>query len=379
MLTCEVVFAFKNKEGEKVCGDSIKIKRNEEKVVVTVSDGLGSGIKASILSTLTASLATTMLFNDMPLEEVMKSILSTLPKCKIRDISYANFCSILFKSLDKTCYIAEYEFPLVLLFRKKEFVELEKKKNIIEGKEIKESFFVPLEDDFLFVMTDGVPQAGLGTKLFPLGLGVENIKREITNLIRYKLTPKEIVEHLIEKAKKLDKGVKGDDALCCVLHFRTFNKVNVMVGPPSDPFLDEFVVKRFISMPGRKVICGGTTAQIVEKILGKKVELDLKTISDNSPPIGYMEDIDLVTEGIITLTQVFRYLNGQTENLGYGASIIVDFIEKADEICFIVGKAINPTYQNPLFSYDMSLKFRVIQDIAEILKKKGKIVKIESY
>lgn len=379
MLTCDVSFAFKNKEGEEVCGDSIKIKRSEDKVVVTVSDGLGSGIKASILSTLTASLTTTMLFNDMPLEEVMRSILSTLPKCKVRDISYANFCSVLFNSIENTCYIAEYEFPVVLLFRNGEFIELEKRKTIIEGREVKESFFVPSEGDFLFVMTDGVSQAGLGTKLFPLGLGVENIKKEIINLLRYKLSPREIVEHLIEKAKKLDKGIKGDDALCCTLHFRVFNRLNVMVGPPSDPNLDEIVVNKFINLPGKKVICGGTTAQIVGKILRKEVNLDLKTISDDSPPIGYMDGVDLVTEGIITLTQVFRYLDGQVNQLGYGARVLVELMEKADEIYFIVGKAINSAYQNPLFSYDMSLKFRIIQDIAEILENKGKIVKVESY
>jgi len=379
MLTCDVNFAFKSKEGEEVCGDSIKIKRNEDRVVVTVSDGLGSGIKASILSTLTASLTTTMLFNDMPVDEVMRSIFSTLPKCKVRDISYANFCSVLFNSIENTCYIAEYEFPVVLLFRNGEFLELEKKKTIIEGREVKESCFVPLEGDFLFVMTDGVSQAGLGTKLFPLGLGVENIKKEISNLLRYRLTSKEIVEHLIEKAKKLDRGIKGDDALCCVLHFRVFNRLNVMVGPPSDSNLDELVVNKFINLQGKKVICGGTTAQIVGKVLKRDVKLDLRTISEDSPPIGYMDGVDLVTEGIITLTQVFRYLDGQISQLGYGARILVDLLEKADEIFFIVGKAINSAYQNPLFSYDMSLKFRIIQDIAKILEKKGKIVRIESY
>ncbi|ACK41847.1 MULTISPECIES: SpoIIE family protein phosphatase [Dictyoglomus] len=379
MLTCDVNFAFKSKEGEEVCGDSIKIKRSEDKVVVTVSDGLGSGIKASILSTLTASMTTTMLFNDMPMDEVMKSVLATLPKCKVRDISYANFCSVLFKAKENTCYIAEYEFPVVLLFRKNEFIDFEKKRLLVEDREIKESYFVPQDGDLLFVMTDGVSQAGLGTRLYPLGLGIENIKREIFNLTRYKVPPKEIVNYLIEKAKRLDKGIKGDDALLCVLYFRSFNRLNIMVGPPSDPNLDEYVAYKFLNMPGRKVICGGTTAQIVGRIMGSEVSLDLKTVSEDSPPVGYMEGVDLVTEGIITLTQVFRYLDGQIEKVGYGASLIIDLIEKSDEICFIVGKAINPAYQNPLFSYDMSLKFKIVKDIMDILKNKGKIVKIEAY
>uniref|UniRef100_A0A7C3WX69 Serine/threonine-protein phosphatase n=1 Tax=Dictyoglomus turgidum TaxID=513050 RepID=A0A7C3WX69_9BACT len=379
MLTCDISYAFKNKEGEEVCGDTIKIKKGEDRVAVTVSDGLGSGIKASILSTLTASMATTMLFNNMGLEDVMRSILATLPKCKVRGISYANFCSVLYRADTNQLYIAEYEFPVVLFVRNGIFFELSRKKVLIEGREIFESILHPQEGDVLFIMTDGVSQAGLGTKLYPLGFGIENIKREILNLMHYKLSPKEIVDHLIDKAKRLDKGIKGDDALVSALHFRVFNKVNIMVGPPSNPNRDKEVVERFLSLQGKKIICGGTTAQVVSKITGKEVKLDLKTISENSPPIGYMEGVDLVTEGIITLTQVFRYLSGQIRDVGYGASLIIDLLEKGDSVHFLVGGAINPAYQNPLFSYDLSLKVRVVQDIAGILQSKGKIVSIEYY
>jgi hypothetical protein len=92
-----------------------------------------------------------------------------------------------------------------------------------------------------------------------------------------------------------------------------------------------------------------------------------------------MEGIDLVTEGIVTLTHVFRYLDGQQKEIGYGAKKIVEFLETADEVNFFVGRAINPAHQNPLFSHDISLKFRLIKDISDILKKQGKIVDLKYF
>ncbi|PMQ02022.1 MAG: stage II sporulation protein [Dictyoglomus sp. NZ13-RE01] len=379
MLTCKIYYAYKNKEGEEVCGDTIKIKRDEKKVAITVSDGLGSGIKASILSTLTASMATTMLFNNIPIEDTLKSILATLPVCKVRGISYANFVNLLFEREIDTLHIVEYEFPAVLFFRGNQYIPIPKDKQNILDKEI---FYTNIQveaGDIVFVMTDGVIQAGLGSKNYPLGFGLDNVKREIRNLLLHKIAPQEIVQYLIDKTKKLDFGLKGDDALVCSLYFRPYKQVNVLVGPPSSPDLDEMVVNKFINLIGSKVICGGTTAQIVSKYLNKEIRIDLHTISDDSPPIGIMEGIDLITEGIITLTQVFRFLDGQDSVLGYGARILLDLLLDADCINFMVGKAINPVYQNPLFCYDISIKVRIVEDIARILRNKGKLVSIEYF
>jgi hypothetical protein len=378
ILTCDIFYSLKNKAGEEICGDTIRIKRSENRVAVTVSDGLGSGIKASILSTLTASLATTMLFNNVDLEDVVKSIIATLPKCKVRDLSYANFCSVLFNADNSTLYLAEYDFPVVLLFRKSAPLDLPRKKVVIEGREMFETELQVEDGDVLFIMTDGVSQAGLGSNLYPLGFGIDNIRKEISNLMRSKLPPNSIVEYLIKKAQKMDEGTKGDDALCAALSFRPFNRVNIMVGPPSDPSLDEEVVKLFINLPGKKIVCGGTTSQVVSRVVGKEVILS-KSLRKNSPPIGYMEGVDLVTEGIVTLAQVFRSLSGQIENIGRGADLLLKILDKADSVHFIVGKAINPVYQNPLFSYDLSLKVRVVEDIARLLREKGKMVDIEYY
>jgi hypothetical protein len=379
MITCEVSYSSKNKEGETICGDTISIKRNAEREVISVSDGLGSGVKASILSTLTASMASTMVFNKVPIDEVFSSILSTLPVCKVRGISYATLCTALVDYKKKRCSIIEYEFPVVLFFRGHECIELKKAKRVIEGKEIYISNTEIREDDSLFVMTDGISQAGMGIPHFPFGLGLNNIKTELLHLLKNKVSHQEIVNYIVNLANRLDQGTRGDDALAAGLYFRELRVANVLVGPPEKPESDRSFVQKFMGLYGKKVVCGGTTGQIVEKVLGKTIDIDIFSITEKSPPIGYLEGIDLITEGIITLTHVYRYLENQDKEPGYGAKLLLNILEESDRINFIVGRAINPAHQNPLFSHDISLKFRLIRDISAILEKKGKLVNIEYY
>jgi len=379
MITCEINYASKNKKGEWVCGDSIKIKRNEEKCVVSVSDGLGSGVKANILSTLTATMATTMVFNDVPIKEVFTSIISTLPTCKVRKISYSTLATCLIDYKKKRCTIFEYEFPLIFYFRNGELLNLKKIVKKVENKKLTVSEIDIKIGDSIFLMTDGISQAGMGTDMYPFGFGEENIIFELKNLLKNKVEHENIVKHMIRLAEKLDRYSKGDDALIAGLKIREKRFLTIMVGPPEDESKDRIVVEKLLNSRGKKVICGGTTGQIVERITGKNIDVDVRTISKNSPPIGYMEGVDLVTEGIITLTQVFRYYENQIEELGIGAKKLIEMLEDADVINFLVGRAINPAHQNPLFTHDISLKFRLINDISKILEKRGKIINLEYF
>ncbi|QTA38535.1 SpoIIE family protein phosphatase [Thermosipho ferrireducens] len=379
MITCEVHYASKSKKGEWVCGDSIKIRKNEEKCVVSVSDGLGSGVKANILSTLTSTMASTMVFNNVPIEEVFESILTTLPTCKVRKISYSTLATCLVDYKSKRCTIFEYEFPLIFYFKNENLIPLKKIERKVNNKKLYVSEIEIDVGDSIFLMTDGISQAGMGTENFPFGFGEKNIKFELSNLLKNKIEHKNIVNHMINIAKKLDKNTKGDDALIAGLKIREKRILTIMVGPPEDEKNDELVVNKLLNSRGKKVICGGTTGKIVEKITGKKIDIDIRNISKNSPPVGYMDGVELVTEGIITLTQVFRFYENQIQELGLGAKKLINLLEWADIINFLVGRAINPAHQNPLFAHDISLKFRLIHDIAKILEKKEKIINIEYF
>ncbi len=379
MITCEIHYAQKNKFGELVCGDSIRYKHDENKMVVSVSDGLGSGVKANILATLTSTIATTMVFNDVSIEDTFRSILKTLPVCKVRGISYSTLATCKIDYNKKKCTIFEYEFPLVLIYKDSELLNIPKKSFYIEGKKLSSSEF-DIDTNFsIFLMTDGITQAGMGTDRFPLGLGIENVKKDLDNLLKSKVEHKSIAEYFVKLAEKLDKGTKGDDATVIALKIREKRVVNIMVGPPEKKENDLIVVNKLLSSQGKKIVCGGTTGKIVEKILGKQIEIDIQSIYEDSPPVGKIEGIDLVTEGIITLTQIFRYFNNQTKDVGYSARLVIQELENADVINFLVGRAINPAHQNPLFTHDISLKFRLIHDLSQKLTDLGKIVNIEYY
>ncbi|MFN3691638.1 MAG: SpoIIE family protein phosphatase, partial [Fervidobacterium sp.] len=283
MLTCEIKYAQKNKEGEEVCGDTIKIKKDETKTVVSISDGLGSGVKASILSTLTASMATTMVFNNVPIDEVFKSIISTLPTCKVRGISYATLATCSVDHTNGICNIYEYDVPVVLMYRDSNLVELEKEVMEIDGRKVHRSSIKVEPGDVIFLMSDGITQAGMGSKRFPFGFGIENVKIELKNLLSHNVDLESICKHLIRLASALDNGTKGDDATVCALKIRERKNLTIMVGPPEKKEHDEIVVNRLLTSSGKKVICGGTTSQIVENLTGKKVEIDFSSISHISP------------------------------------------------------------------------------------------------
>ena len=81
----------RNKNGETLCGDQCALEWDGNDATVILSDGLGSGVKANILSTLTATMLTTMLKGSVPIDECVTTVAETLPMCKERKLAYATF------------------------------------------------------------------------------------------------------------------------------------------------------------------------------------------------------------------------------------------------------------------------------------------------
>ncbi|MGB4661284.1 MAG: serine/threonine-protein phosphatase, partial [Mobilitalea sp.] len=94
-LCTDVGYLSINKYGEQLCGDHVDIvEEDENSLVMVLADGLGSGVKANILSTLTSKIISTMLANHMTIEDCVTTVASTLPVCEKRGIAYSTFTII---------------------------------------------------------------------------------------------------------------------------------------------------------------------------------------------------------------------------------------------------------------------------------------------
>lgn len=147
-----------------VCGDtflSCKI-RNENRFIAVLSDGLGSGIKANVLSSMTASMAISFRMHNTPVIELAKSIMDTLPVDSVRNISYSTF-SIIDVDFDGETSIVEYGNPSFLIWRNGKPVNHGKEK--IEVMQNGKKSYILLskcnlqENDRLIVATDGITQS----------------------------------------------------------------------------------------------------------------------------------------------------------------------------------------------------------------------------
>lgn len=371
------------KDGEELCGDTVKVLKTEPQTIVVLSDGLGSGVKANILSTLTAEILVKMLQEDVPLEDVIETVVGTLPICKVRQLAYATFTVVRVDHEDNSFRIINFDNPPAFYFRRGRLVRLAIRTEEILGRKIQFSEGVLEQGDFLGIASDGVLHAGLGVEL-NFGWGWEEIARfmEQTQLLSTR-DARLIVQKTLAEAGRLYHGRPGDDATFLGLSVRRKVSAMIFTGPPLDRALDEQYVQRLLAFNGRTIVCGGTTANIVSEYLGKPVRIVVETLSRDVPPIGELAEIDLVTEGILTMSKALEYLRAsegdpaRLPRLRDGARMLADEILRADSIYFLVGQKINEFYQNPLLPKSISIRRSLVEELAQLIRGLNKEVVIE--
>lgn len=371
------------KSGEELCGDKVKIFKTENKASIVLSDGLGSGVKANILATLTTEIISTMLKADIPLHEVIDTVINTLPICKIRKIAYATFTIIEVNLETNDFKVINFDNPPIFLIKngRIQFPRFSTMKILNKEISIMEGHLD--RGDFLAATSDGVLHAGMGITL-NFGWGWDDIASYIEGLlITHSVSARNIVHEIMSKTHSLYKGNISDDATTVGLYVRRRNGLILFSGPPADASKDEFYAEKVIKFDGRRVVCGGTTGNIVATQLGEVVETLIPTMTKDVPPIGRLSEIELLTEGIITLSKCIEYLkeaDGESSRLPFvidGAVMLAKELLKADYIYFLVGLKVNKYYQNPLLPKNISIRKNVILELAEILEEKHKEVKIE--
>ena len=387
-LCCDIGFKSINHAGEQLCGDHVDIVEQEDgSTVIVLADGLGSGVKASILSTLTSKIISTMLAAGLSLEECVETIAATLPVCSVRGVAYSTF-TIIRLIQNHTAEIIQYDNPHVIVIRNGENWEYTKSEMSIGGKKIYRSVLRLQEDDVFIAMSDGCPHAGLGT-CYNFGWRREDIITFMEAMSLCGYTAKTLSTLLIDECDKLYGGEPGDDATACVVRIRKRIPMNMLFGPPANRDDVDRMMSLFFSKEGKHIICGGTTASVAARWLNKPLRASLDFEAGDVPPIAYLEGVDLVTEGVITVNKVLEYARDYIhENKLYdtwsnqkdGASLISRLLfEEATDINFYVRRAVNPAHQNPDLPINFNIKMNLVQELSAALAQMGKRIKVSHF
>lgn len=387
-LCADIGYKSINHYGEELCGDHTDIiEQDDGSVIIVLADGLGSGVKASILSTLTSKIISTMISAGLSLESCVDTIAATLPICSVRGVAYSTF-SIIHIKRNEEAELIQYDNPQIVFLRNDEIFDYPKTELIIGGKKIFKTQIKLQKGDVITAMSDGCPHAGIG--------GAYNFGWKLSDIADYMrvinfggYTAKTMSTMLIDECYKLYGGEPGDDATAVVVKIRKREPVNILFGPPSDRNDCDRMMALFFAKEGKHIVCGGTTSSIAANYLGKEIITSLDFANSSVPPIAEIEGVDLVTEGVITINKVVEYAKDYIgENRYYddwcfkrdGASLISRMLfEEATDINFFVGRAINPAHQNPDLPINFSIKMNLVEELSKYLKQMGKRIKVSYF
>jgi hypothetical protein len=386
-LCTDLGFVSLNKHGEQLCGDHVEYFLESSRAVAVLADGLGSGVKANILSTLTAKIISTMMANSLSVEDCVSTIAATLPVCRDRQIAYSTF-TIIRVTGNREAEIIQYDNPQVILLRDGKNFDYPKTSETIDNKTIYKTKLTLRENDTFISMSDGAIHAGTRPEL-NLNWEREQIIAFMERIYDAGLTAKTLSSLLINKCYSLYGGKPGDDTTVCTVNIRPRQPVNLLIGPPVLPDDLSKMMGLFFGREGKHIVCGGTTSALAAEYLHKpliSVAAKSRAAGSDIPPTAKIEGVDLVTEGVITMHRVVEYAQDYLkDNENYtdwnggddGASQIARLLfEGATDINFFVGRAVNPAHQADSLSIGFSIKMKLTEELAACLKSMGKQVKI---
>lgn len=376
----EIAHSQQFKKDEIVGGDVFISADNkeEERFIAVLSDGLGSGIRANVLSSLTASMAVNYRLQHRPLENSMISIMDTLPLDSVKNIGYAT-CSVAEIDYNGEAHLMEFDNPDFIIFRGNRSIETRKKSirlNTKQGERVLlESKIMLFEGDRIIMMSDGVTQSGLGLRELPMGWERPLVIEFVSDYLEKhpEVSARDLSRVIMQKAIHNDLFEAKDDITCGVIYLRAPRRLLICTGPPFDPSNDVKMAHIFDTYPGKKIVCGGTTAQILARELDRKIIGDGRQhVKANLPTSARMEGANLVTEGILTLGHladlIQNYKEGDVpENSPAGE--ILKIILESDVIDFLMGTRINEAHYDPSLPVEMEIRRNLIRRLKVVLEK----------
>lgn len=388
-LCTDIGYVCLNKQGEQLCGDHVEtVEQEDGSIVIVLADGLGSGVKASILSTLTSKIISTMIANGLTLEDCVSTIAATLPICSQRQVAYSTF-TILRITNNSEAELIQYDNPHTILLRDGKHVDYPEVCETIDGKSIYKSRMSVREGDVFVAMSDGVLHASVG-RILNASWGRDAVIEFLETMYNGQLTAKTWAAMLVGECSRLYNGRPGDDTSACVVRLRRREVVNVLFGPPEKREDTQKMLSLYFAKSGKRIVCGGTTGELAAKFLGKALDTSPPLYMDPSiPPIAALEGVDLVAEGAITMARVLEYAEDYVaDNKLYlewsykkdGASLIARMLfEDATDINFYVGRAVNAAHQKEGLPISFNIKMQIAERLSKCLIEMGKRVNVSYF
>ena len=393
-MEIKVDMAYKslNKNEEELCGDKVEILHTDNSHILILADGMGSGVKANILATMTSKILGTMFLRGIPLEECVETIAETLPVCRVRQMAYATF-SILQVYDDGTAYLVEFDNPGCIFIRDGEIMKIPEQFRMIDNRRINEYHFKGKLGDAFVLISDGAINAGVG-ELLNFGWNWDSVAKYAQREYKKTISAMHLAAAISQACDDLYQYRPGDDTTVAVLRIGEKKLVNLMTGPAQCQEDDEGMVTDFMADENAvKVVCGGTSANIVARVLEKEINVAFTgEIDPNIPPTASIEGIDLVTEGVVTMNRVLKLLEQYTRDdeideaffieldKPNGASMLAKLlIEQCTDLHLFVGKAVNAAYQNTELPFQLGVRQKLVDQIEDVLKRLGKGVSVRYY
>ena len=389
-VSIDVAWKSLNKHQEELCGDKVEVLKTDDSDIVILADGMGSGVKANIIATLTSKILGTMLHEGAALESCVETVARTLPICKVRKVAYATF-SILQIFHSGEAYLVEFDNPSCVFIRDGRIINYPYKTREIEGKKIHEYRFTVKKNDCFVLMSDGVIYAGAGAILDLEGWTWDAMAEYTLKCTKQTLSASRLAVMLSQACSELYEEKPGDDTTVAVARVIERRIVNIFTGPPAKKEDDERLMHDFMHTEGKKVVAGGTSANIAARVLGKEIVTKADTSSPDVPPMASIDGIDLVTEGVITLGKSLKLLKKYVRDefdteffdeldADNGASRLAKLlIEECTELNLFVGTAVNAAHKETALNFDLSMRQNLVEQLVRTAEEMGKTVKVMYY
>lgn len=388
-VSVDICWKSFNKNHEELCGDKVEVLKTDNSNIVILADGMGSGVKANILATLTSRILGTMFREGAKIESCVETIAKTLPICKEREVAYATF-SILQVFHNGEAYLVEYDNPKCIFIRNKAIVDYPYKERVIEGKTIREyRFQVELNDCFV-LMSDGAIWAG-AEETMNYNWEWDDMAQYTLRCTKETLSAARLAAMLSQACFDLYGQKPGDDTTVAVTRIIQRRTINIFTGPPSRKEDDERLMHDFMKQEGKKIVCGGTSANIAARVLKKEIVTLVEHADPTVPPMAVIEGLDLVTEGVLTIGKALdllrRYENDDFDEAFFdeldadngAAKLAKVIIEECTDLKLFVGKAMNVAHQNSNLPFDLSVRMNLVDQLKECGEHLGKHVTVKYY